>query len=97
MKQREKRILSGALCALFLAILLCFGLFVMANVVHECPGQFCPVCALLCSGRQLLRVLPAAAWLLGGASLLLRGGVLPLRANGAPVRSLVSLKVKLSN
>lgn len=60
---RNRRLLAGVLCALFVVVLMASGLFVAMHAQHHCTGDHCPVCAVLCACTGLLRLAAASALL----------------------------------
>ena len=96
---RNRRLLAGVLCAVFVVVLMASGLFVAMHAQHHCTGDHCPVCAVLCACTGLLRLAAASALLSCAVCAALHAARWRLRAtrfNGFFV-TLVSLKVKLSN
>ena len=94
-----KRIQAGVMCGLFVAILLVSGALVATHLFHNCTGEGCLVCTAITGWHRLLRGMALAAALWGAAQLALHAAVASLqeRINGAAARTLVSLKVKLSD
>lgn len=96
---RNRRLMAGLLCALFVAALMASGLFVAVHAQHHCEGEHCPVCAVLCACVGLLRLTAAFTLLACAACAALHAARWWLHATRfrSFVITLVSLKVKLSN
>ena len=96
---RSRRIQAGVMCGLFVALLLASGVLVTTHLFHDCTGEGCLVCAAITGWHRLLRGMALAAALSGASQPALRAAVASLRErmNGAAARTLVSLKVKLSD
>lgn len=96
---RRQRLITRILCGVFIVALTVSGLLVTAHLRHECTGANCPVCAAISAWERLMRGL-ALTVALGGVLLPERqsaGEWTAARVEGAPVQTLVALKVKLSD
>ena len=96
---RRQRLITRILCGVFIAALIVSGLLVTAHLRHECTGANCPVCAAISAWERLMRSMALTA-ALGGVLLPGResaGDWTSARVEGAPVQTLVALKVKLSD
>lgn len=96
---RKKKLLTSVLCGIFVAALIVSGALIATHLQHDCPGENCPVCAAISTWEQLLRGMALAAAV--GSVLLLAqrssGISMASRFDGAAARTLVTLKVKLSD
>jgi hypothetical protein len=103
-KGGEEMIQHKRLIATFVAVLILFSLFfsiyfVALKTNHECTGEDCPICHEIQSCLQTIRTLivtiPATAVMVAVLFYLVQSTLLI----SAPIifRTLVSLKVKLSN
>jgi len=89
-----------ALTALLLALVMILSVsFIALNAHHDCSGEDCRICAQLRACRDLLRdLLPAGAVLLAAwMVIVLSGAPLSDDTSFAHPRTLILLKVKLSN
>lgn len=53
--RRIKRILSGTMAALFLAVMLFSSFFIAVEADHDCTGEDCPICAVIHQCENTLR------------------------------------------
>ena len=88
---KQRQMFICGLCVLF-ALVCTFCLFLSHD--HECEGVQCRVCALFDTYEQLWMPVVVAA-LFSDAAFVLSDAL--LTAEGCPEKSLVRLKVKLSN
>ena len=99
MMNRKKKRLTSILCGIFVAALIVSGALIAMHLQHDCPGENCPVCAAISNWERLLRGMALVAAL--GSVLLLAqrssGISMAARIHGAAARTLVTLKVKLSD
>lgn len=99
MMNRKKKLLTSVLCGIFVAVLVVSGVLIATHLQHDCPGENCPVCAAIANWEHLLRGMALVAAL---GSILLpaqRSSGISMAAHfhGAAARTLVTLKVKLSD
>lgn len=99
MMNRKKKLLTSVLCGIFVAALIVSGALIATHLQHDCPGENCPVCAAIANWQHLLRGMALVAAL---GSILLpaqrsSGVSIAARFHGAAARTLVTLKVKLSD
>ena len=96
---RKKSLLTSILCGIFVAVLVVSGALIATRLQHECLGESCPVCAAISGWERLLRGMALAAALESALLLAQRalGVCLAARFNGTTARTLVTLKVKLSD
>ena len=55
-----QRFATGLLCLVLLAVMLFSGLFIVLEHKHDCSGEDCPVCLLLCVAEANLTCLGLA-------------------------------------
>ena len=98
MKQ-TRRIWTIALCSMLAALFILSGVLLVTHAGHDCTGADCPVCAVISASRRILRSLISTALLGGVAQIIVRRVrcVLDAWADAGCVRTLVALKVKLSD
>ena len=65
---KAKRIAAGVMGLTLLLVLLLAALFLIAEADHDCAGEDCPICAVMCSCAQALRRFGAAARSLSAAA-----------------------------
>lgn len=97
--KRMKRLATGVLCGLLIAVLVVSGALIATRLLHDCPGAGCPVCTAIFTWEQLLRGMALSAAVLGALSAAMRSSRAPasIRRQAACAPTLVALKVKLSD
>lgn len=95
----KKRLLAGMTALVFCLFVLFSSTFIIVEANHGCSGEGCQVCAVIQLCAQFLESAVAVSALLTIVCTLLCVSAFCLTGASAvrPVRSLVTLKVKLSN